>query len=221
MLSRHRLQSLVILEKPAKVRRVKTNLFARTFTTIWLLTLMNQSPRAAEGPPGIGLKPVAEGFTSPTALMTLDDGSGRLLVADQIGVVYVLTKDGGKAEQPFFDVRSRLAKLKDAFDERGLLGLALHPRFKENRKVYMTYSAPLRSGAPADWDDTLRVSEFKVMENNPARVDPDSERVLLEIDKPYFNHNGGCLSLGTCSFLYFFHRAGVTDKQIEHGHTHH
>jgi len=202
MLSRHRLQSLVILQKPAKVRRVKTNLFARAFAAIWLLTFMNQSARATEGTPGIGLKSVAEGFTSPTALLTLDDGSGRLLVADQIGVVSVLSKDGAKAEQPFFDVRSRLAQLKEAFDERVLLGLALHPRFKETRKVYLSYSAPLRSQAPADWDNTLRVAEFKVLGNDAARVDPESERVLLEIDKPYFNHNGGCIAFGPDGYLY-------------------
>jgi len=184
---------------------VKTNLLARTnllLTGICLFILTNRAATAAEGSPGIGLKLLAEGFTSPTALMTLDDGSGRLLVADQIGVIYVLAKDGAKAEQPFFDARSRLTKLKDAFDERGLLGLALHPRFKENRKIYVTYSAPLRSGAPADWDDTLRVSEFKVTENDPARVDPGSERVLLEIDKPYFNHNGGCIAFGPEGHLY-------------------
>src|SRR6266699_3315141 len=163
MLSRHRLQSLVILQKPAKVRRVKTNLFARAFAAIWLLTFMNQSARATEGTPGIGLKSVAEGFTSPTALLTLDDGSGRLLVADQIGVVSVLSKDGAKAEQPFFDVRSRLTKLKDAFDERGLLGLALHPRFKESRKVYMAYSAPLRPSAPQDW---FNAPDFKASDTS-------------------------------------------------------
>src|SRR2546427_718056 len=229
MLSRHRLQSLVILEKPAKVRRVKTNLFARTFTTIWLLTLMNQSPRAAEGPPGIGLKPVAEGFTSPTALMTLDDGSGRLLVADQIGVVSVLTKDGAKAEQPFFDARSRLAKLKDAFDERGLLGLALHPRFKVSRKIYMAYSAPLRSSAPQDWfnapdfkaadTSTLRVSEFKVLPNDSGHVDPASERVLLEIDKPYFNHNGGCIAFGPDGYLYISVGDGGNANDEGRGHS--
>ena len=184
---------------------MKTKLVARIcilLTAIALLIHSNDSATAAEGTAGVGLKLMAEGFTSPTALMALEDGSGRLLVADQIGVIYVLAKDGTKAEQPFFDVRSRLTKLKDAFDERGLLGLALHPRFKEGRKVYVTYSAPLRNGAPADWDCSLRVSEFKVMENDPARVDPGSERVLLEIDKPYFNHNGGCIAFGPDGFLY-------------------
>jgi len=184
---------------------VKTNLFARTnllLAAICLLALSNQFARGAEGTPGMGLKLVAEGFTSPTALVSLDDGSGRLLVADQIGVVSVLSKDGAKADQPFFDVRSRLTKLKDGFDERGLLGLALHPRFTETRKVYLSYSAPLRSQAPGDWDNTLRVAEFKVLGNDAARVDPESERVLLEIDKPYFNHNGGCIAFGPDGYLY-------------------
>jgi glucose/arabinose dehydrogenase len=184
---------------------VKTKFLALAkvlLNAICLLTLTHQSATAADGGAGVGLKLVAEGFTSPTTLMSLDDGSGRLLVTDQIGVIYVLTKDGAKAEQPFFDVRSRLTKLKDAFDERGLLGLALHPHFKQNRKVYMTYSAPLKNGAPSDWDHTLHVSEFKVMENDPARVDPGSERVLLEIDKPYFNHNAGSMAFGPEGYLY-------------------
>ena len=201
---------------------MKAKLFARTnvvLTAICLLTLANKSARAAEGTPGVGLKLLADGFTSPTTLIPLEDGSGRLLVADQIGVVYLLAKDGTKAEQPFFDVRSRLAKLNEGFDERGLLGLALHPRFKESRKVYMTYSAPLRSGAPADWDNTLRVSEFKVMENNPARVDPDSERVLLEIDKPYFNHNGGCIAFGPDGYLYISVGDGGNANDEGRGHS--
>ena len=126
---------------------MKTKLFARSnvlLAAICLLTVTNKSATAAEGGSGVGLKLLTEGFTSPTTLIPLDDGSGRLLVTDQIGVVYVLAKDGAKTEQPFFDVRSRLTKLNEGFDERGLLGLALDPRFKENRKVYMTYSSPLR-----------------------------------------------------------------------------
>ena len=161
------------------------------FISICLLALATRPASAADGKSGIGLKLIADGFTSPTTLIPLDEGSGRLLVADQIGIIYVLTKDGTKAEQPFFDVRSRLTKLIEGFDERGLLGLALHPAFKEKRKVYLEYSAPRRDSAPSDWDSTLHVSEFKTSEADPARVDPSSERVLLEIDKPWFNHNAG------------------------------
>src|SRR5207247_9109453 len=53
-----------------------------------------------------------------------------------------------------------------------------------------------------DWDNTRGVSEFKVLENNPARLDPGSERVLMEMDKPYVNHNGGCIAFGPDGYLY-------------------
>ena len=189
------------------------------FISICLLALATRPAFAADGKSGIGLKLIAEGFTSPTTLIPLDDGSGRLLVADQIGIIYVLTKDGTKAEQPFFDVRSRLTKLIEGFDERGLLGLALHPGFKENRKVYLEYSAPRRDSAPSDWDSTLHVSEFKVSEADPARVDPSSERVLLEIDKPWFNHNAGCLAFGPDGYLYISVGDGGNANDEGRGHS--
>jgi len=86
---------------------VKIKSFANAhilFISICLLALATRPAFAADGKSGIGLKLIAEGFTSPTTLIPLDDGSGRLLVADQIGIIYVLTKDGIKAEQPLFDV---------------------------------------------------------------------------------------------------------------------
>ena len=150
----------------------------------------------------VGLKSVAEGFTSPTVLVPLADGSGRLLIADQVGVISVLNKDGSLSSQPFMDLRSKLTKLNDGFDERGVLGVALHPKFKENRRFYVYYSAPRRQEAPANFDHTSHISEFKVRENNFAQGDPASERLLLEIDKPQFNHNCGRLVFGPDGFLY-------------------
>ena len=201
---------------------MKTKPFVRAdvlLVSICLLILAADSAVAADTKSGVGLKLVAEGFTSPTTLAPLDDGSGRLLVADQIGVIYVLARDGAKAEQPFFDVRSRLTKLNEGFDERGLLGLALHPHFKENRKVYIEYSAPRRDSAPADWDNTLHISEFKVAADDAARVDPASERVLLEIDKPYFNHNGGCIAFGPDGYLYISVGDGGNANDEGRGHS--
>jgi glucose/arabinose dehydrogenase len=154
------------------------------------------------GAPTIGLKLVAEGFTSPVALVPLEDGSGRLLIADQVGTVHVLGKDGKLSDVLFLDVRNRLCKLNQGFDERGLLGLALHPRFKETRRLFAVYSAPLRKSAPTNWDHTLRLCEFKVLAQDTARVDPASEKILLRIDKPYFNHNAGCIVFGPDGFLY-------------------
>src|SRR5881296_104251 len=93
---------------------------------------------------------IAQGLTSPLNLLTLDDGSGRLIIGDQIGIIRVLNKDGSMAEKPFADLRSKMVKLPEAFDERGLLGIALHPKFRENKKVYIFYSAPLRETAPTN-----------------------------------------------------------------------
>lgn len=175
--------------------------------------------RLAGAESGIGLKEFATGFTSPTVLVPLDDDSGRLLVADQVGVVYVLGRDGQRAERPFVDVRGRLVKLNEGFDERGLIGLALHPRFRENHKVYVNYSAPLRPGGLAEWDSTLHISEFKASEKDPALVDPASERVLLEIDKPYFNHNAGSLAFGPDGYLYISVGDGGNANDEGRGHS--
>jgi glucose/arabinose dehydrogenase len=150
----------------------------------------------------LNLKTFADGFVSPTSLISLPQ-SEKILVADQVGVIYILDKDGKRAAQPFLDVRPRLTKLNDqAFDERGLLGLALHPKFSENKKFFVVYSAPRRASAPAEWDHTMRLSQFTASADGASAKD-DSEKVLLEIDKPYFNHNGGMIAFGPDGYLYF------------------
>jgi len=146
--------------------------------------------------PAVKLKLFAEGFTSPIALTPLNDGKGTLLLADQVGLVHMVTASGIVRGQPFLSLVHRIAKLNMGFEERGLLGIAAHPDFKENGKIYVYYSAPLRTSAPADWNHTSRISEFTIMEGDADRVDVDSEKVLISIDQPYFNHNGGSLAFG-------------------------
>lgn len=180
---------------------------------------------AAEDKPAVGLRLVAEGFTSPLNAVPLAEGSGRMLIADQVGTVHVLSKDGKLSDQLFLDLRSRMTRLNQAFDERGLLGLALHPQFKANRKLYVYYSAPRSSTAPTNWDHTSHISEFKVMGGDYTRVDATSERVLLKIDEPQFNHNGGRLLFGPDGFLYIGTgdgggaNDGVGSAQNEIGHS--
>ncbi|MBI1839840.1 MAG: PQQ-dependent sugar dehydrogenase [Verrucomicrobia bacterium] len=145
---------------------------------------------------------MAEGFVSPTTLATLDARTGQILVGDQVGVIRVMEKDGALRPEPFLDLTSRLTKLNSGFDERGLLGLALHPKFNQNRRFYVYYSAPKRLSTPEGWDHTSRLSEFQVRKENRLSVDLASEKVILEIDKPYFNHNGGCIAFGPDHFLY-------------------
>ena len=148
----------------------------------------------------LALKPVADGFVSPMALAPMPDG--RMLLADQAGVLYVLGKDGKPAAEPVFDFRPKMVDLKKDFDERGLLDVVVHPKFATTRKVYVVYSGPKQAGAPGDWDHTMTVSEFKLPKGDVLKLDDKSERVLLRIDKPFFNHNGGRIAFGPDGFLY-------------------
>jgi glucose/arabinose dehydrogenase len=158
------------------------------------LTAATQAQTA--GGPSVGLRLIADGFTSPVALVEAPDGSGRRFVVDQAGVIRILTSDGNLLPAPFLDLRSRIVPVMPGYDERGALGLAFHPGYAGNGRFFVYYSAPLRPGAPPGYDHTARVSEFRVSAANANRADPASERVLLEVDKPQFNHNGGTLLFG-------------------------
>jgi len=165
-----------------------------------------------------GQKLIADGFVSPLVLLSHPQDSETLLVADQVGVVYVLNQEGERAETPFLDLRDRLTAINDGFDERGLLGLAFHPEFDSNRKFYVYYSAPKRSSAPESWDHTSHVSEFRVSEDNPKVADPDSERILLQVDQPQFNHDGGRIAFGPDGYLYIGLGDGGAGNDSGEGH---
>ncbi len=161
----------------------------------------------------------ADGFNSPVALATPEDGTGRLFIVDRLGLIHVLTSEGTLLEEPFLDVRDRMVELRERFDERGLLGLAFHPDFEENGRFYVYYSAPLREEASQSWDHTAHISEFAVGRDNPNRADPNSERVLLMVDEPQFNHDGGQVLFGPDGYLYisFGDGGGANDTATGHG----
>jgi glucose/arabinose dehydrogenase len=192
----------------------------KTRSAFWaaaLLVIASAAACAADS--SCGLKLVAEGFVSPVNLLPLADGSGRLLIGDQVGTIHVLNKDGKLSTQLFFDARERLTELANGFDERGVLGIALHPRFKENRKVYLYYSAPRQAGISTNFDHTSHLSEFKVMASDFAKLDPASERVLLKIDEPQANHNCGRLVFGPDGFLYIGVGDGGAANDLAFGHS--
>lgn len=151
--------------------------------------------------PKLDLQLVAEGFVSPMVCQSLP-GSSELVVCDQPGTAHVVGKDGKVREKLFLDLRPKMTELKKGFDERGLLGFAFHPKFKTNGKFYVCYSGKRRDSAPADYDHTMTISEFTVVKGDSSTGDPASERVLLQIDEPYFNHNGGSIAFGADGYLY-------------------
>jgi glucose/arabinose dehydrogenase len=172
---------------------------------------------AADSQPSVELKQIADGFVSPLNLVALPDGSGRFLIGDQIGIVKILDKDGKIAAEPFLDLREKMVKLPPSFDERGLLGIALHPQFQQNKKLYIFYSAPRRESAPTNFNCTSHLSEFKM--KNADSVDLASERILIEIDKPQMNHNGGRLAFGPDGYLYIGVGDGGGANDNEFGHS--
>ena len=105
-----------------------------------------------------------------------DDGSGRLFIVDQIGLVRILAPGGELLDTPFLDLRDRLVPLNPRYDERGLLSLAFHPGYAENGRLFVFYSAPLRPEAPG-----LELHEppqrVQGRADDPDRADPGSERV--------------------------------------------
>lgn len=177
----------------------------RSFThlgTAGLLLLSNAACEDDGTGPGLGtgvaLQEIAQGLTNPVMLAEAPDGTGRLFIVDQIGVIRVLTRDGTLREQPFLDVRDRMVDLMSDFDERGLLGLAFHPQFASNGRFFIYYNAPPRI---PDYDNTSVVSEFRVEPGEPAAQPVFVGEIITE-DQPQFNHSGGTLAFGPDGNLY-------------------
>lgn len=150
----------------------------------------------------VRLELVTAGMTSPVALAAPDDGSRRLFVADQAGIIWVLqpADDGYElVEEPFLDLRAQLVPLHEGYEERGLLGLALHPHFAQNGRFFVYYSAPAAPGSDAD--HLSLISEF-VAAPLTEQVDVASERIIMQIEQPTPAHNGGALTFGPDGLLY-------------------
>ncbi|MFB6205793.1 MAG: sorbosone dehydrogenase family protein [Haloglomus sp.] len=146
-------------------------------------------------PDAVGLAPLVEGLRAPLAIQ-FAPGADRAYIAEQQGIVH--THEGGTLrERPFLDLRDTAT----AGGEKGLLGVALHPDFAENRRLYVRYSAPPRQGTPSGYSHTFVLAEFEATADG-RRVNRDSERTILEIPEPQGNHNAGDLAFGPDGYLY-------------------
>jgi glucose/arabinose dehydrogenase len=140
----------------------------------------------------IQLVKVADDLVDPVSVAGAPDGSGRLFVCERPGLIQVINKDGSRPKRPFLDIKD---KTLSSFLEEGLFSMAFHPKFKENGKFYICYSDLWFNGASL-------VTEYKVSAKDPNRADPDSARVLMQIDFPYCNHHGGQIAFGPDGYLY-------------------
>lgn len=140
-------------------------------------------------------------------------GNGDIWITEQTGKIRVI-KNGKLSDAPLLDVHSKLVKIGDSYDERGLLGIALHPQFKTNRKFYVFYSTPSAKSS----DHTGVLAEYKLPTGSGA-VDPNSGRIILTIEEPESNHNGGGIKFGPDGYMYvsFGDGGGQGDKHGEMG----
>ncbi|XP_039527040.1 HHIP-like protein 1 [Pimephales promelas] len=144
------------------------------------------------------LEEVANGLRNPLAMIHANDGTHRFFVAEQVGLVWVYLPDRSKLEKPFLNITKAVLTSPWEGDERGFLGLTFHPRFKYNGKLYVYYSVEV------GFDERIRISEFRISSTDMNVVDHGSERIILEIDEPASNHNGGQLLFADDGYLYIF-----------------
>jgi glucose/arabinose dehydrogenase len=132
-------------------------------------------------------EPFAAGLGPLTYLTHAADGSGRLYAVQRPGLIDVIERDGSIHPQPFLDISDRVT----AGRERGLLGLAFHPAYSANGRFFVNY---------IDDQGNTVVSEFA--RSGEATADAASERIVLYLEQPFGNHNGGMLDFGADGRLY-------------------
>ena len=138
-------------------------------------------------PASIRLAEVASGLSNPLYL-TAPAGDPRLFIVEQPGRIRIV-RNGQLLGTPFLDISGRVR----SGGEQGLLGLAFHPRYATNGYFYVNFTDP--------GGDT-RVERFSVSANDPDIADPGSAKLILTVDQPYANHNGGQVMFGPDGMLY-------------------
>ena len=203
--------------------RVSSSIVCRFVTASALLALMLTGCKKDDhdddnNSKAVDLQLITDNLVSPIGLVTAP-GDNRLFVIDQVGKVWII-KDGTRLATPFIDVSSKMVTLAAGYDERGLLGLAFHPDYKTNGRFFIYYQLPPRAGGPQTgvaWNNLSRISEFKVSGDMNV-ADMNSEKILLEMDDPQSNHNGGTVAFGPDGYLYISIGDGGSANDVAPGH---
>lgn len=157
--------------------------------------------------PSIKLVKVAEGFEDPVNITNAGDSSGRLFVVEREGRIKIIQKSGAVEERPFLDLTTLKPTtinqsgnvVQSDFIEQGLFSVAFHPNYERNGHFYVHYTSAEQNGASV-------VYRFSVNPDSPNHVTQsqaiESSKLILQIDQPSYNNNGGQLAFGPDGYLY-------------------
>jgi glucose/arabinose dehydrogenase len=137
----------------------------------------------------IRLQPFLTGLAQPILIRSAKDGTKRLFVVQQRGIIRVV-QPGSNTATDFMNISSRVSSTGS---ERGLLGLAFHPQFASNGYFFVNYTRQS--------DGATIIARYTAINNNTIG-DPNSEAIILTVSQPFSNHNGGMIEFGPDGHLY-------------------
>jgi glucose/arabinose dehydrogenase len=193
----------------------------------------NPIPTSIPSGASVKLTTVAAGFTAPVSAVSAPGEPESIYVVEQGGLVWRVNLASG-AKQLFLDFSSKLVANYGnpipgfpGYDERGLLGFAFHPDYANNGKVITYISEDFQSGrahfstmpSGEDPDHQSVVTEWVVLNPLTAMPSAANERILMVVDQPQFNHNGGMVTFGPDGYLYIALGDGGerNDEGLGHG----
>jgi glucose/arabinose dehydrogenase len=171
---------------------MKKVLFGICAALICFLPLSSLSAQGVPAPLTPRLQPFLTGLSRPVLIRSANDGTRRLFIVQQGGIIKVL-QPGSNAPTDFINLSSKITVPVSASDERGLLGLTFHPDFETNGYFFVNYT---RAG-----DGATVIARYRAVNNN-SQGDINSERIVLTVAQPFSNHNGGMIEFGPDGHLY-------------------
>ncbi len=180
-----------IVQSIAVSTTLSTQTETPTETPTMTPTPVPQTVSELPDPSGYSWQEVVSGFNQPVGLVKAGDGSGRLFVIEQAGLIRII-ENGTILSTPFLDLTQKVL----CCGERGLLGLAFHPNYSQNGYFFVDYTES------ENGKTYTTVARFTVSKNDPNQADPGSELRLLHIEQPFQNHKGGQLAFGPDGYLY-------------------
>jgi glucose/arabinose dehydrogenase len=140
--------------------------------------------------PDVSLSPFASGFSNPIGIVNSGlAGDGRLFIVQQGGLIRILQSDGSLRPTPFLSLVGQVS----GASEQGLLGLVFHPEYASNGYFYVNYT---------NLSGNTVIARYTVSGSDPHVADPASQLILLTVNQPAANHNGGDLHFGPDGYLY-------------------